>query len=526
MNRVVAQLLVCRSLQGVMTDILCSPAIRADTLVHIIKFAQFFFQICSTIAIGSIPDRIIIFLRLEGFAIVRPDIANLNGKVRRRDACRLLERLARCAVCELVILVLQFLQAYRRIVDIVADIFRDATICRTRKCTRVRNVKKQRAIAIDTRKGGLAEWICLTILRRVERFAIWVDDVLLRKRVRYNLRLAVEVRDFVVRQVVDAFTLEVIVAGFPRPLAILAVKRCIVRVFHATECRIQSCLRIAILDARFIRVPILRFIELRTIDRRRIANLNGQASLLNMQFCRVHRDVVVLQLVDARRDVIVTNAVRLRVAEVTLRHIRQVHNRLTIAVRQALDIRLEVLVDRTIRRRLVFRINRKRCFVDFKVTLCVDDFVVDACTILEADIFHIDGIRIRLFIGISCRTSSLVASIETAGLNGKVICAIVERVVIFFDKGFARCAFLIASERCSECPVVDGCGAVGLAAAAVHIDPALQDLDRTALDLNRRIAAIPAEIRQAITFLIGLDFIDSCMINATVTRRFLSKALT
>ena len=31
------------------------------------------------------------------------------------------------------------------------------------------------------------------------------------------------------------------------------------------------------------------------------------------------------------------------------------------------------------------------CFVDFKVTLRVDDFVIDACTILEADIYHIDG---------------------------------------------------------------------------------------------------------------------------------------
>ena len=139
------------------------------------------------------------------------------------------------------------------------------------------------------------------------------------------------------------------------------------------------------------------------------------------------------------------------------------------------------------------------CFVDFKVTLCLDDFVVDACTILEADIFHIDGIRIRLFIGISCRTSSLVASIETAGLNGKVICAIVERVVIFFDKGFARCAFLIASERCSECPVVDGCGAVGLAAAAVDVDLASENLDGAAVFCGCiGIAARFTKIRQIV----------------------------
>ena len=218
-----------------------------------------------------------------------------------------------------------------------------------------------------------------------------------------------------------------------------------------------------------------------------------------MQVRRVRLDVVVLQLVDARIDVIVTNVVRLRIAEVTLRRIRQVHDRLIVAVRQALDIRLEVLVDRTIRRRLVFRINRKRCFVDFKVTLCLDDFVVDACTILEADIFHVDSIFIRIWVSVCCRTTGLILSIAAAGLDGKVTGALVELIVIDNGVGAARYAFLIAGERCSEFPVVDGCVAVGLAAAAVDVDLASENLDGAAIFCGCiGIAARFTKIRQIV----------------------------
>ena len=216
-----------------------------------------------------------------------------------------------------------------------------------------------------------------------------------------------------------------------------------------------------------------------------------------MQFRRVRLDVIVLQLVDARIDVIVTNVVRLRIAEVTLRRIRQVHDRLIVAVRQALDIRLEVLVDRTIRRRLAFRINRKRCFVDSKVTLCVDDFVVDACTILEADIFHVDSIFIRIWISICCRTTGLILSIAAAGFDGKVIGALVELIII--GKCLACCTFLRAGKRCGEFPVVDGCVAIGLATAAVDVDLASENLDGAAVFCGCiGIAARFTKIRQIV----------------------------
>ena len=239
-----------------------------------------------------------------------------------------------------------------------------------------------------------------------------------------------------------------------------------------------------------------------------------------MQVRRVRLDVVVLQLVDARRDVIVTNVVRLRIAEVAVRRIRQVHDRRIIAVRQALDIRRERLVDRAVRRRLVVRIDGQISFVDFKVTPRVDDFVVDACAILEADIFHIDGIRIRLFFGISCRMSSLVVSIETAGLDGQDIRAVIQLIAI--DNRLARHAFLVAGERCGERPVVDGCVAIGLVAAAVDVDLASEDLDSAAVFCSCvGIAARSAFIRQVIAARGGFDVVN-CLVIGFIGRCFIA----
>ena len=156
------------------------------------------------------------------------------------------------------------------------------------------------------------------------------------------------------------------------------------------------------------------------------------------------------------------------------------------------------------------------CFVDFKVTLRVDDFVIDACTILEADIYHIDSIFIRIWASISRRTTILILSIAAAGLDGKNIGAIVEHVVIFFDKGFARYAFLLASERCNGCPVVDGCVAVGLAAAAVDIDLASEDLDGTAIFCGcTGVAARCAFSCQFIVVRSGFDVVNRIVLGFT-----------
>ena len=251
-----------------------------------------------------------------------------------------------------------------------------------------------------------------------------------------------------------------------------------------------------------------------------------------MQVRLIRRDVVVLQRIDARRDVIVTNVVRLRIAEVTLRRIRQVHDRRIVAIRQALDIRRERLVDRAVRRRLVFRIDGKRCFVDFKVTLCLDDFVVDACTILEADIFHVDSIFIRIWVSICCRTTGLILSIAAAGFDGKVIGALVELIII--GKCLACCTFLRAGECCSEFPVVDGRVAIGLAAAAVDVDLASENLDGAAVFCGCiGVAARCAFSCQVVAFRIGFDVVNRivrrltgrCFI-ATCTRCGLGPAST
>ena len=151
------------------------------------------------------------------------------------------------------------------------------------------------------------------------------------------------------------------------------------------------------------------------------------------------------------------------------------------------------------------------CFVDFKVTLCLDDFVVDACTILEADIFHVDSIFIRIWISVCCRTTDLMLSIAATGFDGKGIGALVELIII--GKCLARCTFLRAGERCSEFPVVDGCVAVGLAAAAVDVDLASENFDCAAILCGcTGVAARCAFSCQFIVVRSGFDVVNSIII--------------
>ena len=88
-------------------------------------------------------------------------------------------------------------------------------------------------------------------------------------------------------------------------------------------------------------------------------------------------------------------------------------------------------------------------------------------------------------------------SIAATGFDGKGIGALVELIII--GKCLARCTFLRAGERCSEFPVVDGRVAVGLAAAAVDIDLASEDLDGAAIFCGCiGIAARFTKIRQIV----------------------------
>ena len=225
--------------------------------------------------------------RLLDRAVLRLDVFRLDRKLGRRDACRILERFARCTICELVILVLQALQTYRRIVDVVADILRDATICRTRKCTRVRNVKKQRAIAIDTRKGGLAEWVFLAILRRVERRTIRIDDLFLGNRVRRDVDI---VRTIIVDVVVPqdvALTVErclvVVLADVVRLRQIIVVGRTVVAIVDDNvvlvaidELRVGRHRAIVCLDRAIDRLDALaRDREVGLLDRRALVEREG-----------------------------------------------------------------------------------------------------------------------------------------------------------------------------------------------------------------------------------------------------------
>ena len=129
-----------------------------------------------------------------------------------------------------------------------------------------------------------------------------------------------------------------------------------------------------------------------------------------MQVRRIRLDVVVLQRVDARRDVIVTNIVRLRVTEVTVRRIRQVHDRLIVAIDQTLDIRRECLVDMAVRRHLILRVDGERCLLQIYTPrrFCYQLIVlIQKVLQLRRDVF-IDSIitniiRIPFFIGMQQR---------------------------------------------------------------------------------------------------------------------------
>ena len=157
-----------------------------------------------------------------------------------------------------------------------------------------------------------------------------------------------------------------------------------------------------------------------------------------------------------------------------------------IAVDQALTRlgAVRVVVLRRIERRTIDRlcfadIDRQISLINGQIALRFDDLVVNACITQESDIFHIDGICIRIFIEMSCRVTILAHSIAAAGFDGKVIGALVELIII--GKCLACCTFLRAGERCGEFPAVDGCVAVGLAAAAVDVDLASKNLDGAAV---------------------------------------------
>ena len=169
--------------------------------------------------------------------------------------------------------------------------------------------------------------------------------------------------------------------------------------------------------------------------------------------------------------------------------------------------------DITIRCREAIRMDCQISLIDGQITLRFDDLVVNACITHEADIFHVDSIFIQIRISVCCRTTGLILSIAAAGFDGKDIGAIVERVIIFFDKGLTRCAFLLASERCSEFPVVDGCVAVGLAAAAVDVDLASENLDCAAILCGcTGVAARCAFSCQFIVVRSGFDVVNSIII--------------
>ena len=366
-------------------------------------------------------------------AIDRLDALARDREVGLLDRRALVEREGARVFETVVLLVLcaEAVERDNRVIRILGCILGDDAFRVARQCARTRDRQVACTVTVDARKDCLTEICFRAVDRRIRCVRDEVVDVVFRDVQRRDRCRAFEVRDVVVRQAVGTFAREVVVADFLRPLTARAVKRCIVRIVHATECRIQSLLRVAIRDAGCIVVTILRFVELRAIDRRRIANLNGQIS-----------------------------------------------------------------------------------FVNFKVTLRVDDFVVDTCTILEADIYHIDSIFIRIWASISRRTTILILSIAAAGFDGKVIGTLVELIAI--DNRFARHAFLFTGERCGERPVVDGCVAVGLAAAAVDVDLASEDFDGAAILCSGIfIAACFTFVRQVIAFRSSFDVVNRLVIGFT-----------
>ena len=210
-----------------------------------------------------------------------------------------------------------------------------------------------------------------------------------------------------------------------------------------------------------------------------------------------------------------------------------------IAVDQALTrlSAVRVVVLRRIERRTIDRlcfadIDRQISLINGQIALRFDDLVVNACITQESDIFHIDGICIRIFIEMSCRVTILAHSIAAAGFDGKVIGALVELIII--GKCLACCTFLRAGERCGEFPAVDGCVAVGLAAAAIDVDLASENLDGAAIFCGCiGVTARCAFSCQAVAFRIGFDVVNRivrrltgrCFI-ATCTRCGLGPAST
>ena len=152
--------------------------------------------------------------------------------------------------------------------------------------------------------------------------------------------------------------------------------------------------------------------------------------------------------------------------------------------------------------------------IDGQIALRVDDFVVDACTILETDFFHIDGIRIRIFVGISSRATGLIHGIGAAGLDGQDIRAVIQLIAI--DNRLARHAFRIADKRCGKGPVVDGCIAIGLVAAAVDVDLASEDFDGAAILCSGIfIAACFTFVRQVVAVRSSFDVVNCLVIGFT-----------
>ena len=233
-------------------------------------------------------------------AIDRIDALAADREVGLLDRRAVVEREG-TRIFETVVLPVLFAEAVEgndRVVGILGCILGDDAFRVARQCARTRDRQVTRTVAILAREDCLAEICFRAVDRRVRCVRDEVVDVVFRDVQRRDRCRAIEVRDFIVLQTVDAFALKSIVADILRPLAVRTVKRCSVRVVHATECRIQSCLRIAIRDARFILVPILRFIELRTIDRRRIVNLDRQAGWRDFRLAIHKRDIVIVQRIE------------------------------------------------------------------------------------------------------------------------------------------------------------------------------------------------------------------------------------
>ena len=245
----------------------------------------------------------------------------------------------------------------------------------------------------------------------------------------------------------------------------------------------------------------------------------------------LHLVVLVQDTLEFRSDdcihIVITNMVRLRSAfdQCIRRAVNSRRELRLIAIDQAPE-RTRILKPRldcrdiSIRCRKAVRMDCQICPVNSQITLCLDDFVVDACVILEADIFHIDSIRIRSFVGISSRATGLIHGIGATGLDGQDIRAVIQLIAI--DNRLARHAFLFTGERCGERPVVDGRIAIGLVAAAVDVDLASADLDSAAVFCScAGIAARSAFIRQVVAVRSSFDVVN-CLVIGFIGRCFIA----